>query len=104
MMHHSIYLFIVQLKKILGSCKMKLRLNRSHAKNLAKNHGTAFIMAIEVNKMELIRCMYNQDFHYNLPAADINIPVLKIIKTAAILATWLPNCLIMPLKMSTKGQ
>ena len=48
--------------------------------------------------------MHNQGFHHNLPAADINIPVLKIIKTAAILATWLPNCLIIPLKMSTKDQ
>ena len=36
--------------------------------------------------------------HLYSPAADINIPVLKIIKTTAILATWFPNCFIIPLK------
>ena len=38
------------------------------------------------------------DQHLYSPAADINIPVLKIIKTTAILATWFPNCFIIPLK------
>lgn len=55
-----------------------------------------FELLSEKKKKPLVLKAFNQ--HLYSPAADINIPVLKIIKTTAILATWFPNCFIIPLK------
>ena len=59
-----------------------------------------FELVSEKKKNPLVSKFWIKAFNQHLysPAADINIPVLKIIKTTAILATWFPNCFIIPLK------